>query len=647
MLFLSFFIIIGSVSATEDTINNMSTSIEDNSVEVSCVDKKDIVKLNVQTVDNNVSDNGKLVLADNTEDNCDKITEYHNISSASDLEHALNTGGNYSLTKNITIKDMGKSEGSEVCINGNGYTIHGNDEDYCDIDIEKSSACFMNCVFDKIRIDATSDVSLYNCTIQNTRTGHERWGAAITAEKSKVIVCNCSIVNCGAEDGYHGAVYLKYSRVNITNTSFENCFAAGEYDTGDFSDYYLAYGGAIHSEDTKLNLSNCVFKKCYASQGGGAVSISGGHAMVSNCVFKNDCSSGDGGAVYVKDGDNKIFNCSFIGCYANKVGSHGGAVYAYGPTSIINCNFTNCSAFECRESVLKGAIDRLNSDIYLKVANCLINGNNISIHNQADFESALNIGGNYTLANNITIDGVSKSDGLDVCINGNGYTIRGDDSKYSDIDVEKRRACFMNCIFYKVRIVASNDVSCYNCTFKDLRTGKYRYGAAISAEGCKVIMNNCSIINCGSHEGYHGAVYLNDCRATITNSYFENCFAADSWTCDDEGGAIFSKKSTLDLSNSVFKNCYARDDGGAVCTIDGNNRIFNCSFIGCHADSEGLYSSYGGAVYAEGSTSVIYCKFTNCHATGYKDDTWKRAIDRDGSGIDLKVSNCYIDDVLV
>ena len=130
LLFLSFFIIIGSVSATEDTINNTFASIEDNSVEVSCVDKKDVVELNLQTADNNVSDNSKLVLDDNTEDNSAKITKYQNISSASDLEHALNTGGNYSLTKNITIKDMGKSGGSDVCINGNGYTIRGNDEKY-------------------------------------------------------------------------------------------------------------------------------------------------------------------------------------------------------------------------------------------------------------------------------------------------------------------------------------------------------------------------------------------------------------------------------------------------------------------------------------------------------------------------------------
>ena len=192
LLFLFFFIIIGSVSATEDTINNTSTSIEDNAVEVGCVDQ-DVVELNLQTADNNVLNDGKLVLADNHEDNRDKITEYQNISSAGDLEHALNTGGNYSLTKNITIKDMGKSGGSEVYINGNGYTIHGNDDKYCDIDIEKNHACFVNCVFDKIRIDASSDVFLYNCTIKNTRTGTGRYGAAISAEKCKVIMNNCSI----------------------------------------------------------------------------------------------------------------------------------------------------------------------------------------------------------------------------------------------------------------------------------------------------------------------------------------------------------------------------------------------------------------------------------------------------------------------
>ena len=59
-----------------------------------------------------------------------------------------------------------------------------------------------------------------------------------------------------------------------------------------------------------------------------------------------------------------------------------------------------------------------------------------------------------------------------------------------------------------MRIVASSDVSLYNCTIQNTHAGYYRDGAAISAKGCKLIMNNCSIVNCGSDDGYHGAVFF-------------------------------------------------------------------------------------------------------------------------------------------
>ena len=57
-------------------------------------------------------------------------------------------------------------------LNENGHTIHGDDSKYRNIDVENGWSCFMNCIFDKVRIDASSDVSLYKCTIQNTHAGN-------------------------------------------------------------------------------------------------------------------------------------------------------------------------------------------------------------------------------------------------------------------------------------------------------------------------------------------------------------------------------------------------------------------------------------------------------------------------------------------
>ena len=629
LLLLSFFIIIGSVSAAEDTINNTSTSIEDNSVDVDCIDQKNAVELNdVQTTNNNLSDVDNLDVACNSVNNTGEITVNHNISSAKDLEGALNAGGNYMLIKNITISDMKKSAGSEVYINGNGYTIHGDDDKYCDIDVEKSSVCFVNCVFDKIRIDASSDVSLYNCTIQNTRTGIYRACAAIYAEKCNLVVDNCTIVNCGSEDDHRGPVWLDSACANITNTCFKKCCGVPP------EDYECT--GAISSLDTVLRLDNCIFEECYTSQ--------------------------YGGALYTNGGNTSIFNCSFTDCRAGIKWSEdfcGGAICADGPISIINCNFTNCSAPNYRDSFWKGAIDRFNFNFDFNVINCFINGvywNSSLIRDADDLNLALNLGGNYTLANDIitgmdlgenyvvVVEGECIRDlinsGKNVCINGNGYTIRGADSKYCDIDVEWNCACFVNCVFDKIRIDASKHVSCYNCTIQNTRTGYYRDAAAIRAEGCKLIMDSCSIVNCGSNDGYHGAVYLRNCHANITNTCFKNCFGAHSRILsDDEGGAIYSVDTKLDLSSCVFEKCHTSDNGGAVYTFDGNSRIFNCSFIGCHADS----SSYGGAIYMRGPTAIIDCNFTNCSATNYRNHFWKGAIDCNNFDTDFNISNCFID----
>ncbi len=616
LLLLSFFIIIGSVSAAENMTNNASASIGDNAVDVGCIDQKNVVELNstdVQTNNHNLSDSGKLVSPCNNGDNKDKNTN-RPISSADDLENALNNGGNYVITKNITISDMSKSEGKNVYIDGNGYTIRGDDEKYCDIDVENNCAYFMNCVFYKIRIDASSDVYLYNCTFKDLRAGKYRDGAAVTAEKCKVIMGNCSVINCGSHEGYHGAVYLKDAYANITNSYFENCFGANSWSNDD-------EGGAIFSKSTNLDLSNCIFKNCHARD--------------------------DGGAIHILKGSAAIFNCSFIGCHAD-ASSYGGAIYVEGPTSIINCNFVDCYATKCKLSFWKGVIDGDNFDIDFKVFNCSINSikttSSCSISSADDLENALNFGGDYILTKNITIGDISKSYNCDVCINGNGYTIRGDDSEYCDINVEKNCVCFMNCVFDKIRIDASSDVSLYNCTIKNTLAGFCRDAAAITADGCNLIVCNCSVVDCGSNKGYYGAVYLKDCRANITNSCFDGCFASDSASCD-YGGAIASEDTTLDLSNCIFKNCYAREKGGAVYTVDGNNRIVNCSFIKCHSDSTGALPSYGGAVYADGSTSVITCNFTNCSASNHKMAAWNRSIDCEDSDTNLKVINCSIDGV--
>ena len=236
------------------------------------------------------------------------------ISNGNEFERALNNGGNYIIIDDFALHTspffpVEKYNKNDLYIDGNGHKIYGVDDDHdvwTDIDIDKNTGTttFYNCIFDRIRIDMECDVSLYNCTIQNARTGFLRRGAVINLDGCLLTMNNCKIINARNERGYYGAVYLKHGWANINNTIFQSCRAEGGWGSD--------FGGAIYSECTALHLDNCKFDNCF--------------------------SKWHGGAVYISHENNYINNCSFNNCYSG----NGAAIFVYGCAHIKNCNFTNC-----------------------------------------------------------------------------------------------------------------------------------------------------------------------------------------------------------------------------------------------------------------------------------------------------------------
>ena len=262
------------------------------------------------------------------------------IASETELKNALNNGGNYTITQDFSIGDIEKSHKNNVYINGNGHKIQGKDSVWTDIDIDENTetTTFYNCIFDKIRIDMKSDVTLHNCTIQNTQTGLYRFGSAIYLNGCLLTMNNCKIINATNRDGFHGAVYLKHGWANINNTLFQSCYNDAAWTNT---------GTAIYSSYTTLQLTNSRFD---------------------NCMSNVDRNYADG-IVYIDHDETHINNCTFTNCLA----AYGAAIFVNGRTYINYCKFFKCMAVGNKHDYrFKGVIDRKDSDHYLEVNYCLI-----------------------------------------------------------------------------------------------------------------------------------------------------------------------------------------------------------------------------------------------------------------------------------
>ncbi len=271
-----------------------------------------------------------------------------------------------------------------------------------------------------------------------------------------------------------------------------------------------------------------------------------------------------------------------------------------------------------------------------------------TISNQNELKNALNNGGYYTLTHDfiIGITGLAKDKECNVYIDGCGHQILG--RTYfitkTDIDINAPGCTFNNTVFKYLRIDAKKDINLYNCVIYESETGWLERGAALYADSCSVIMDNCQILSCGSTCGYHGAIYLVHGWANITNTVFKNCWNNYTGSPDDEGGAIYSKYTDLYIDHCQFIDCYARDDGGAIYIHHGSTVIANSTFINCYNLKSSMWTSSnkGAAIYIRGDIRVVNCQFMNCTSDGYNDKTWKGSIDVDSHDFNIEIKNCVI-----
>ncbi|MGE3182574.1 MAG: right-handed parallel beta-helix repeat-containing protein, partial [Phycisphaerae bacterium] len=149
-----------------------------------------------------------------------------------------------------------------------------------------------------------------------------------TPDDSFMTFSDVTIANRRSNAG--GAFDIR-GNVTFENCQFWNC-SGGEFGS------HIGSGGAIFHRHRALNLRDCIFKNCVARQLGGAVYSDVGSVTAERCTFLGNAAAlGDGGAIFAR-GPLQVSDSVFVN---NIAGRLGGAIVAYGLTTVDHCTIVN------------------------------------------------------------------------------------------------------------------------------------------------------------------------------------------------------------------------------------------------------------------------------------------------------------------
>ena len=185
-----------------------------------------------------------------------------------------------------------------------------------------------------------------------------------------------------------------------------------------------------------------------------------------------------------------------------------------------------------------------------------------------------------TLTRDITLDSDLPKITSDIIIEGEGYTISGDNRWrifYNEGGALTIKNLTMTKGYVEGELIRDEDG-----TLKVAPTAN-SIGGAVYNEGELIIIN--SIIAGNSSDISGGAIYNGSGTVSIINSSFSGNSA------DEAGGAIYNRSGTVSISDSAFSGNSADEKGGAIYNWqEGELSIANSSFSGNSA-------IWGGAIF--------------------------------------------------
>jgi predicted outer membrane repeat protein len=529
-VFLILFVLIGSVSATDDNITSLS---QDTYNEIG------------QEIISTGNDDSSLKEIENTEilkTNNENTTLKTPVSgdTFTDIQTAIDSAASGDT---IELDGLYKGSGTAIIIDKNNLTIIGND---AILDAQGQSRI--------LNITGT-EITLKNIKFINGNATDN--GGAIYWYGDNGIINDCSFANNMATQR-GGAIYWYGVNGTINNSNFINNTAT-KYS-----------GGAIQWDSNSANgtVNNCNFTNNMATQKGGAIywygvngtinnsnfinstSIDGGainwdhnafNGVVNNSNFINNAGN-DGGAFYWYGANGRMNNCNFI----NNTGTNGGAINWQRTYGVVNnCNFANNKATDGGAVYWEGTNGTEN--------NCIFTDNKAT-----DGGAVYWYGANGTIINSNFENNTAESDGGAVVWKGTNGTVTTcnfanniAESNGGAIYVENDQMVVLNSKFI---------ANTANIT-----------GGAIGFEGDELSVIESEFTNNTALDD-SGAIYVYADKALISKSKFEGNNAP-------EVGAVYVSCDNALINESCFISNVAADYISAILNADGNLTVDNCQFI--------------------------------------------------------------------
>ena len=379
-----------------------------------------------------------------------------------------------------------------------------------------------------------------------------------------------------------GAVFVTGNDVNITKTSFDDC-------------YSINTGGAIHIIGNNTLISGCNFTNCVADANGGVIYVTGNNANITRSNFSKSHAA-LGGAIYVNGESADIGYCNFDENYANG----GGALFWAGQSSGDVIQFSNFTK--------NRAISGDGGAIYWSS-----NGNLGLILNSTFKENyAYESGGGiyWTKSSNGTVEYstfiANRAEGNGGALFWNGVNGTVEKSLFENNYAAGLRSHQNYAGGGAISWSAVNGLF-DRCDFIN-NTSPYHAGVVYGKDAKNLTINYCNMINNSASEGAGGVLYFETSEGVhFYNSNFTNNYARSA------GVLQFNLKcDNADIINCTFTDNHALEYGAVSWNIN-NGLIYNSTFIHNYLfDLVGSKDHHAGAVSFGGSYNTIdECRFIN------------------------------------
>ncbi len=496
-----------------------------------------------------------------------------------------------------------------ITIEGGGHTISG-DQQFRIFDVNGGNLTIRNLTLTDgkaqsggaIRLRGGGKLDIENATLSKN-WGNQGGAISSLSAGASITVDNSHFVN-NASELQGGVFYLQGAIVNIARSSFRNNLSE------------RAWGGVFYAENSRLSATNSTFVGNKSLAGGVLSSISGQSSLTHVTMVNNESYYLGGDAIFRRGGSVALYN-SIVFNRGNIEDCTGGLTQEGGNLS----RDGTCSAGLTKGLLLGyeperpdhyplkdgspaidaalaehcpatdqlgtprpqgggcdvGTIESLDAIPAVQSAPpvCPLHDQIVAANTDAAVGNCAAGDGADTiyLIRDLTLSSALPRITSDITIEGNGYTISGNDQ-------------------FRIFNVVGGALTLNNATLIKGIAPKERGGAIKIDSGGRVDLSNVTLRQNSAKEG--GAIWIGSANSKLFVN--KSSFIRNRANSHGAGGAIDVKNGMIAVSDSSFVDNLADKIGGAIATWrSGEINVMNSTFMRNQADE-------GGAVYSGGAT---------------------------------------------